>query len=239
MHISALPVLLPITIAWVGLLGTHAFAMRREARYRGFWGAVFWAFLPALLSGFWLTTERGFDMTVRNVVLGCLGGVVGAAAAVWFGYIIGDLRANAQSPSPPAETPLPGTAAPSVTAPGGINQYGPGQQFIAPGGTFYLTPTPPPPTNSQGDPAHIWQDGIIVGDVVGGRRDPADASKFLFAEISHTQQFNIQRTFHFMGQMLETVSVQSDVSMDSTRPQDGRVLTQVVAKIYDGPKPNP
>jgi hypothetical protein len=89
-------ILVPATLAWIALLGNHALAMRRDQRYRGSWGSLFWAFFPALLSAIYLTADRGVDMTVRNVVLGVLGGAVGAIGAIWFGYFANDYWAQAK-----------------------------------------------------------------------------------------------------------------------------------------------
>jgi hypothetical protein len=116
-------------------------------------------------------------------------------------------------------------------------QYGPGQQFIAPYGTFYINPAPVGPQNSQNDPGHIWQDSVVVGTVIGGRRSPTDASQFLFDEITHAQQFNPGRTFHFTGVRLMLVHTESITDLMSNRPQDGRILTNVVARVADPPPP--
>ncbi len=89
-------ILVPPTLAWIALLGNHALAMRRDQRYQGSWGSFFWAFFPALLSAIYLTTDRGVDMTVRNVVLGVCGGAVGAAGAIWIGYFVNDYRVQAK-----------------------------------------------------------------------------------------------------------------------------------------------
>jgi hypothetical protein len=93
---TALPILVTASTAAFALSGKYALDMRRDCRYRTSWGAWFWALFPTLVSAFVLTTDEGGDVTVRNAVLGVLGGVVGAFSAVWLGYFISDWRANAQ-----------------------------------------------------------------------------------------------------------------------------------------------
>jgi|ERR1700722_8023218 hypothetical protein len=112
------------------------------------------------------------------------------------------------------------------------NQNGP--NFSVPGSNpqfFFFGPQQP--QNSQNDPDHIWQDGTVVATAVGGRRSPTDASQFLFVEITHAQQFNPGRTFHYKGQQLALVHYDGRVGLDSSRPGDGTVYTNLIAKIYD------
>lgn len=97
---GALAILVPGSLALLGLFGNHALAMRRSLDYRGFWGAFLLAVLPAFLSSLWLTTSQGVSMNVRNVVLGLVGGVVGMVGTIWVGYIFSDFRAEAQSNFP-------------------------------------------------------------------------------------------------------------------------------------------
>ena len=84
-----------ITLGWVGLVGAHALAMRRVQDYRGSWGALFWAFFPALLSALFLTTDHGVPVNVRNSLVGALGGAIGVTGAIWLAHAISDWRANA------------------------------------------------------------------------------------------------------------------------------------------------
>lgn len=99
------------------VLANHAFALRRERNYRGFWGAIFWSVPVPFGVGLFLTTAPEVEMHIRNVTVGSLGALAGAAAAIWFSYVVTDLRASAQPAPPTAEPSVPSAGAPPIYAP--------------------------------------------------------------------------------------------------------------------------
>jgi uncharacterized membrane protein YdjX (TVP38/TMEM64 family) len=89
-----LVIILPITILVVGVLVNHAFARRREEKYREFWANMAGASAVAFLSAFYLATDPGVPMETRNVILGLAGAFLGATVAVWGGSVLSDRRAK-------------------------------------------------------------------------------------------------------------------------------------------------
>jgi hypothetical protein len=77
----------------------------------------------------------------------------------------------------------------------------------------------------------IYQAGIVVGKVFGGRRTPNDATLFEFKEITQASQFNINAEFEYQGYILKPISFYSHVGLTSSRPQDGTIITGLLAKV--------
>jgi hypothetical protein len=99
---------------------------------------------------------------------------------------------------------------------------------------------PPTPARAQSvaqlqqsapQPDVIYQAGVIVGKVFGGRRAPTDATVFEFQEITHASQFNYNAEFEYQGYVLRPLSIFSVTDMTSSRPQDGRIVKSLTARI--------
>jgi hypothetical protein len=149
MRVSAVPVLLPVTICWVAAFIAHAFAVRREQKYRDFWGAALIAIAPALLSALYLTADPEVGLETRNVTLGIVGGILGAVAAIWLGYLFSGPSAGAQPVGG-----APPSAPPSVEQ---HNQSGPNFNVPGTGNQFFLGVPPPAPEKPARDPDGIRQ----------------------------------------------------------------------------------
>jgi hypothetical protein len=94
---TALAIGLVLAIAVFGVIANHAREMYRDKKYREMAGALFWATTPiAIFCLFWIANEHPTDMA-RNVTLGFIGALLGAAALIWGGYVVRDISANAQS----------------------------------------------------------------------------------------------------------------------------------------------
>jgi hypothetical protein len=89
----------------------------------------------------------------------------------------------------------------------------------------------PPVQHSPITDDAIYQAGVAVGKVYGGRRTPTDATLFEFQEITNASQFNMSAEFEYQGYTLKTVSVRTHVGFTSLRPQDGAILTGLLAKV--------
>jgi hypothetical protein len=94
---TALAIGLVLAIAVFGVIANHAREMYKDKKYREMAGALFWATAPiAIFCLFWIVNEHPTDMA-RNITLGFVGAVLGAAALIWGGYVAKDISANAQS----------------------------------------------------------------------------------------------------------------------------------------------
>jgi hypothetical protein len=93
------------------------------------------------------------------------------------------------------------------------------------------TPASPSSTPDKKTENVIIQDGIQVGAPIGGRRSPTDATRFVFSEINHAQQFNINEPFEYEGRTLKIEHIDTMVGLMSSRPQDGMILENVTAKV--------
>lgn len=198
---NPLAVLLPISLAIFGLFGKFAFDMRRDRNYRASWGWSVCAILPGLLSAIYLTSELAVPVQLRNLLLGSLGAVVGACAAIWIGYVISEHSAMAQG-SPPAQ-PAPAVA-PTITIPGSGN-------ILNFGSAGNIT------QNSEAkareairDPDGIYQLDQKVATVVAARIDLSH-SLVTFEEIDSPQDIlDIEREFQYREYVLHTVTTPSN-----------------------------
>lgn len=98
MSTATLSVPLGVSLASFALAGRRALELRTIGKYRTSWGAWFWAFFPGFLAALVLTTDVGTAVSVRNCILGLLGGIVGICGAVYLGYLLTDWRAAAPAP---------------------------------------------------------------------------------------------------------------------------------------------
>jgi hypothetical protein len=117
MQTNAPAILLPISLALLGLFGKFSFDMRRDRNYRDSWFWATAAVLPGLLSAFYLTSDPTMAIALRSVILGTLGAAVGACVAIWLGYVVSQ-PVSAQV-APGSAPPSPTAAPPSVTVQGG------------------------------------------------------------------------------------------------------------------------
>lgn len=109
-------ILVPLAIAVFGVVGKFAMDRYNERKFREMFGSLFWAILPiALAALFWATIETSPDMA-RNIVLGILGGLVGACALIWLGYVVSAW--NNKIMPPKSDDPGP---APTITQTGSNN----------------------------------------------------------------------------------------------------------------------
>jgi hypothetical protein len=77
----------------------------------------------------------------------------------------------------------------------------------------------------------IKQAGIVVGKAFGARRSPTDATIFEFEEITNSQQFNYNAPFEYQGHTLRLIHAETITGLNVSRPQDGRIISRVKAKI--------
>jgi hypothetical protein len=88
-------------------------------------------------------------------------------------------------------------------------------------------------TQPARDSDSIYQAGIIVGHVFGGRRHPNDATRFTFVEITKSGQLNSSAPFQFQNYTMQMERVESRIGMMTSRPQDGVIYSGVVARITE------
>jgi hypothetical protein len=81
----------------------NAFEMRRQNK-REMVGSIFWGTLPFLVVLIVWAATGDLPMRIQPVILGVFGAVVGAAAAIYLGYVARD--AWAQQPTPPSGTSM-------------------------------------------------------------------------------------------------------------------------------------
>jgi hypothetical protein len=90
---------LALAIAVFSLLAKHAFDMRKEKKFREFWGYLALSMVPlCVICLYWADYGDSSDMG-RNVILGIIGALSGAALLIWLGYVVHDATAIAQTPN--------------------------------------------------------------------------------------------------------------------------------------------
>jgi hypothetical protein len=88
---------LALAIAIFGVIANHARDMYKDKKYREMFGTLFWAVVPiAIFCLFWVVNEHPSTMA-RNITLGLVGAVLGAAALIWSGYAVRDWSVHAQT----------------------------------------------------------------------------------------------------------------------------------------------
>jgi hypothetical protein len=96
-------------------------------------------------------------------------------------------------------------------------------------------------SSKPAQPAHasdsIYQGGIEVGKVFGGRRSPTDAMMFQFVELTHASRLDTRYPFEYDGVILRMVQAQSRVGMDTSRPEDGTVYSGITAQVIGNIQP--
>jgi hypothetical protein len=192
----AITILLGVSLAAFGQFGKFAFDMRRDKRYPE---AAFWAFLavvPGFGSALYLTTTMGATVSLRNWVLAPFGAAVGAASAIWIGYLVGGDPASATPNLDNVKTPA------AAATPIQQNNQGPGQQFNAPGGSIIVNPGSP---DFSQDPNGIYQLGNRVGTAIGANIILSQG-RAKFAEIYGAGNLNDQQTFEYQKYVLKFIS---------------------------------
>ena len=76
--------LLPF-LAVIPPLINHAFALRRDHKYRQFWANIFLSAMIGLIAALYLDTDPEVPLAIRLTVLGFVGAAVGGAAVMWGG----------------------------------------------------------------------------------------------------------------------------------------------------------
>ena len=111
------------------------------------------------------------------------------------------------------------------------NQNGP--NFNVPGSNnqFNIYPNPSPPAQTA-DTGSIYQAGIVVGKVFGGRRLLNDATIFEFKEITNCTQFNTSSPFVYAGVKLQFVSEENSALMVVGR-SDNPIRFGVKARVLE------
>jgi hypothetical protein len=112
-----------------------------------------------------------------------------------------------------------------------INQSGNNSGQIANSIVNLTVNTATNPHSPAHDIDHIYQAGAIVGKVFGARRSPTDATIYEFVEITQAGQFNLAEQFAYKEFILAAQSAESVTGVDSSRPQDGKIIKKMVAKI--------
>jgi hypothetical protein len=87
MNTNILYLLLPISIAWFGVLLRQAFEMEKERRYQRMWGTIAWSLFPFGVSAVVWVHQGDADVLTRNILLGVMGATFGASLFIWIGYI--------------------------------------------------------------------------------------------------------------------------------------------------------
>ena len=107
------------------------------------------------------------------------------------------------------------------------------QGTLTPTGAGYRDerPIPVTVTNSPAKPEVIEQAGIAVGKVFGGRRSLTGTTVFEFQEITNSGQFNFNAPFEYQGHTLRMISAESITGLNTSRIQDGRIITHMTAKV--------
>jgi hypothetical protein len=157
-------------------------------------------------------------VTPQRIILFVIGAAIGGFALLAAGEWI---RPTLAQNNPPISTPGGATQ---------NNQSGP--NFNVPGSGNQINIYPPTaPQAAAGD--SISQAGVVVGQAFGGRRSPTDATIFEFQEVTHAQQFNVDAPFQYQGHTLRAVRIETTVGLDSSRPQDGRIIYLMTAKVIE------
>jgi hypothetical protein len=94
-------------------------------------------------------------------------------------------------------------------------------------GELRKSPSRPPVASDD----NIYQAGVVVGKVFGGRRSPNDATLFEFQEITHANQFNLGAEFEYQGYILKMISYSGRGGFVPTRPEDGTIVIRLEAKV--------
>jgi hypothetical protein len=115
-------------IAAFGVCLRFALQMLIERNIRSASAWFFWSFLPLLVVAIILVAKGDPTMSeiTRNIILGLVGAIMGASAAIWCGYVAFGPSAIAQTTmkTPPANDP---NNQPQVTISGGDNIVSVGQ----------------------------------------------------------------------------------------------------------------
>jgi hypothetical protein len=84
--------------------------------------------------------------------------------------------------------------------------------------TFNLSREPQQQTENAAR-EEIYQAGISVGKVFGGRRSPTNATIFEFQEITQAGQFNLGAEFEYQDYVLKPLHIQTVTGLNISRPQ--------------------
>jgi hypothetical protein len=120
--------------------------------------------------------------------------IIGATAAVGLAWVLSQLEHPVMAQD--KEAPVKSETTQS-------NQSGPNISISGSGNRLVINPTPQQPRGEE----VIYQAGIVVGRVFGGRRSPTDATLFEFQEITQAGQFNTNAEFEYQGFILRPLSM--------------------------------
>lgn len=101
---AALFIALPIAITIFGVLAKFAFDMKRDNQPTQMWGYFFWSMVPFAVVALMWASQRGVDLTSRNIVLGIIGAAFGATGLIWAGFLVQG-QATVPDPIPPTAEP--------------------------------------------------------------------------------------------------------------------------------------
>jgi hypothetical protein len=80
------------------------------------------------------------------------------------------------------------------------------------------------------DPVTIYQDGRAVAKVEDAQLEPT-ASKLVFTEINRSGELDLGREFEFQKWRLRFLGADTIISLDTSRPDKGRILQTAVCQI--------
>jgi len=118
MTANILYLLVPLSIAWFGVLLRKAFEMERDRRFQRMWGIIAWSLIPFGVSALVWVYQGDVSVFGRSLLLGILGAALGAAAMIWIGYFLAPVPPQAAAvsvvapsiastpPTPTPQTPL-------------------------------------------------------------------------------------------------------------------------------------
>jgi hypothetical protein len=104
MTTNILYLLVPISIAWFGVLLRQAFEMERDRRFQRMWGTIAWSLIPFGVSALLWVYQGDISVVGRSLLLGLLGAAMGASIMIWLGFVF----------SPPAISPAPVSPSPAA-----------------------------------------------------------------------------------------------------------------------------
>lgn len=95
-----------LALAVFSLLGRRAVDMWDKGKYQEVASSVFWAMLPVACWMLWLSSGDT-SMLHRNLLLGAIGAIIGAAGLIWIGYAFqGTTKAHTMNEASPPKEPV-------------------------------------------------------------------------------------------------------------------------------------
>jgi hypothetical protein len=223
MQTTALGILIPLSLAFLGLFGKFSFDMRQDRNYRGSWFWAAAAVLPGLLGAIYLTSDPTMTVALRSAILGTLGAAVGACVAVWIGYVISQ-PVSAQV-TPGSAPPSPTAPPPSVTIQGDNNIFNFGSA-----GNITLN-SEPTAREAMLDPDGLYQFNQKVAVITAAEIDRSNSQVQFKKILSEGSIIDIAKEFQYREYILKFVRADSEGRIGGTAMRPAHSFTSAVCEI--------